>query len=92
MFLWLYFPANIPVCICPCIKTVPLVLVLLHVCSLVTFRAVKSREKCVLLVDDVLTTGATFIALRRKLIAHGAKFVIGIFLAKTIAFEDGRKE
>ena len=44
-FLWLYFPANIPVCICPCIKTVPLVLVLLHVCSLVTFRAVKSREK-----------------------------------------------
>ena len=45
MFLWLYFPANIPVCICPCIKTVPLVLVLLHVCSLVTFRAVKSREK-----------------------------------------------
>ena len=26
-------------------KTVPLVLVLLHVCSLVTFRAVKSREK-----------------------------------------------
>ena len=45
MFLLLYFPANIPVCICPCIKTVPLVLVLLHVCSLVTFRAVKSREK-----------------------------------------------
>lgn len=44
-FLLLYFPANIPVCICPCIKTVPLVLVLLHVCSLVTFRAVKSREK-----------------------------------------------
>ena len=42
--------------------------------------------------DDVLTTGATFIALRRKLIAHGAKFVIGMFLAKTIAFEDGRKE
>ena len=45
MFLWLYFPANIPVCICPCIKTVPLVLVLLHVCSLVTFRAVKSRAE-----------------------------------------------
>lgn len=41
--------------------------------------------------DDVLTTGATFIALRRKLIAHGAKFVIGMFLAKTIAFEDERK-
>jgi len=45
-----------------------------------------------LLVDDVLTTGATFIALRRKLIRYGAKFVIGMFLAKTIAFEDGRKE
>ena len=49
------------------------------------------QGKCVLLVDDVLTTGATFIALRRKLIAHGAKFVIGMFLAKTIAFEDERK-
>ena len=45
-----------------------------------------------MLVDDVLTTGATFIALRRKLIAHGAKFVIGMFLAKTIAFEDERKD
>ena len=50
------------------------------------------KDKCVLLVDDVLTTGATFIALRRKLIAHGAKFVIGMFLAKTIAFEDERKD
>ncbi|MCZ2565925.1 hypothetical protein [Bacteroides fragilis] len=37
---------------------------------------------------DVLTTGTTFIQLHRKLIEHGAKFVIGLFLAKTIAFED----
>ncbi|EJW97864.1 hypothetical protein EVA_14029 [gut metagenome] len=43
------------------------------------------------MVDDVLTTGATFLQLRRKLIAHGARFVIGMFLAKTIAFEDERK-
>lgn len=56
------------------------------------FHPERFRGKCVLLVDDVLTTGATFIALRRKLIAHGAKFVIGIFLAKTIAFEDERKD
>ncbi len=55
------------------------------------FHPERFRGKCVLLVDDVLTTGATFIALRRKLIAHGAKFVIGMFLAKTIAFEDERK-
>ena len=47
---------------------------------------------CVQHKDDVLTTGATFIALRRRLIAHGAKFVIGMFLAKTIAFEDERKD
>ena len=53
---------------------------------------VGERAFTVLLVDDVLTTGATFIALRRKLIAHGAKFVIGMFLAKTIAFEDERKD
>ncbi len=50
------------------------------------------KDKCVLLVDDVLTTGTTFLQLRRKLVAHGAKFVIGLFLAKTIAFEDERKE
>ena len=56
------------------------------------FHPERFRGKCVLLVDDVLTTGATFIALRRKLIRYGAKFVIGMFLAKTIAFEDGRKE
>ena len=56
------------------------------------FHPERFRGKCVLLVDDVLTTGATFIALRRKLIAHGAKFVIGMFLAKTIAFEDERKD
>ena len=56
------------------------------------FHPERFRGKCVLLVDDVLTTGATFIALRRKLIAHGAKFVIGIFLAKTIVFEDERND
>lgn len=46
------------------------------------------KDKCVLLVDDLLTTGEGFIQTRRKLIDHGAKFVIGLFLAKTIAFED----
>ncbi len=56
------------------------------------FHPERFRGKCVLLVDDVLTTGATFVALRRKLIGYGAKFVIGMFLAKTIAFEVGRKE
>ena len=46
------------------------------------------KDKCVLLLDDLLTTGEGFIQTRRKLIEHGAKFVIGLFLAKTIAFED----
>ena len=32
------------------------------------------KDKCVLLVDDVLTTGSTFLQLRRKLVAHGARF------------------
>lgn len=46
------------------------------------------KGKCVLLIDDLLTTGEGFQQTRRKLIEHGAKFVIGLFLAKTIAFED----
>ena len=46
------------------------------------------RGKCVLLLDDLLTSGEGFIQTRRKLIEHGAKFVIGLFLAKTIVFED----
>lgn len=46
------------------------------------------KDKCVLLIDDLLTTGEGFTQTRRKLIEHGARFVIGIFLAKTIAFED----
>ena len=37
-------------------------------------------------------TVAVAVSLRRKLIAHGAKFVIGIFLAKTIVFEDERND
>lgn len=50
------------------------------------------KDKCVLLIDDLLTTGEGFIQTKRKLIEHGAKFVIGLFLAKTIAFEDEQKE
>ena len=46
------------------------------------------KDKCCLLIDDLLTTGEGFIQTKRKLIQHGAKFVIGLFLAKTIAFED----
>lgn len=50
------------------------------------------KGKCVLLLDDLLTTGEGFQQTRRQLIRHGAKFVIGLFLAKTIAFEDEQKE
>ena len=50
------------------------------------------KDKCVLLIDDLLTTGEGFIQTKRRLIEHGAKFVIGLFLAKTIAFGDERKE
>lgn len=57
----------------------------------IIFYTTYSSLCCTQHKDDVLTTGATFIALRRKLIGYGAKFVIGMFLAKTIAFEDGRK-
>ena len=49
------------------------------------------KDKCVLLLDDLLTTGEGFLQTRRKLIQYGAKFVIGLFLAKTIAFEDELK-
>lgn len=52
------------------------------------FHSEYFKDKCVLLIDDLLTTGEGFLQTRRKLIDHGAKFVIGLFLAKTIAFED----
>lgn len=52
------------------------------------FHSEYIKGKCVLLIDDLLTTGEGFQQTRRKLIEHGAKFVIGLFLAKTIAFED----
>lgn len=40
--------------------------------------------KDVLLVDDILTTGGSFIAVKRRLMASGAASVTGIFLARTL--------
>lgn len=40
--------------------------------------------KNVILIDDVITRGNTFVGTADKLIAKGAKNVVGLFLAKTI--------
>ena len=39
--------------------------------------------KDVILVDDILTTGQSFIQMKRQLIKQGAKSVIGLFLGKS---------
>lgn len=56
------------------------------------FHSEYFKGKCVLLLDDLLTTGEGFLQTRRKLIQHGAKFVIGLLLAKTIASEDEQEK
>ena len=38
----------------------------------------------IILIDDVITRGMTFVRTADKLVANGAKQVVGLFLAKTI--------
>lgn len=38
----------------------------------------------IILIDDVITRGTTFVRTADKLVANGAKQVLGLFLAKTI--------
>ena len=38
----------------------------------------------IILIDDVITRGTTFVRTADKLVANGAKQVVGLFLAKTI--------
>lgn len=42
------------------------------------------KGKNVLLVDDIFTTGDSFVQMKRKLIELGARSVIGLFFGKTI--------
>ena len=41
-----------------------------------------------ILFDDVLTSGQSFIQLKRRMIDVGAKSVTGIFLGKTVLLND----
>ena len=40
--------------------------------------------KNIILIDDIITRGTTFMGTTNKLMANGANLVIGLFLAKTI--------
>jgi len=42
------------------------------------------RGKKVILIDDVITRGRTFNDTASKLMSHGAKSVVGLFVAKTV--------
>ena len=44
----------------------------------------KIRGRRILLVDDVMTTGATFSELRRVLMAAGAVAVYGVVFCRTV--------
>ena len=49
-----------------------------------TFNKKYIRGKHVLLIDDVITTGASLIQIGNKLLELGAMSVRGVFMAKTI--------
>ncbi|MDQ7984064.1 HAD-IA family hydrolase [Pseudomonas sp. G34] len=50
------------------------------------------RGKTILVIDDVMTTGATFARAYELLMSHGASQVIGVTLAKTVSITDTQKE
>lgn len=54
-------------------------MILFMILSLFLFRGKK-----VILVDDVITRGRTFVQIANKLISNGASSVEGLFVAKTI--------
>lgn len=47
-------------------------------------RSCDVSNKNVILIDDVITRGTTFVCTADKLIANGADQVVGLFLAKTV--------
>ena len=49
-----------------------------------SFNSNLFRGKKVILVDDVITRGRTFVQTANKLMAHGALSVEGLFVAKTV--------
>jgi ComF family protein len=53
-----------------------------------TKKANRLKDKCVCLIDDVATTGATLSACAATLKAAGAKAVDAVTVARTIRFQD----
>ena len=49
-----------------------------------TFNSKYIKGKHVLLIDDVITTGASLVQIGKKLLELGAASVIGIFMARTV--------
>ena len=49
-----------------------------------TFKTEYIKGKDIFLVDDILTTGQSFIQIKRKLMKLGANNVVGLFLGKTV--------
>ncbi|MBO8161027.1 MAG: RecQ family ATP-dependent DNA helicase [Thermosipho sp. (in: Bacteria)] len=47
----------------------------------------KIKDKIIILFDDILTSGKSFLKIANTLKAYGAKDVIGVFLAKTVEKE-----
>lgn len=52
-------------------------------CENLTFDTDKIKGKNIILIDDILTTGAGFIQTKRRLVELGAIAVTGVFLART---------
>lgn len=48
------------------------------------FHSQYIKDKDILLIDDILTTGESFIQMKRKFMELGAKSVVGLFFGKTV--------
>lgn len=53
--------------------------------SNLTFNSKYIKDKDVLLIDDIFTTGESFIQMKRKLMDLGASSIVGLFLGKTVS-------
>ncbi|ABR30236.1 ATP-dependent DNA helicase, RecQ family [Thermosipho melanesiensis BI429] len=62
-----------------------------NIIEYISINKKKIKGKTILLFDDIITTGNSFITIANKLVEFGAENVIGVFLGKTYDFQTKKK-